>query len=271
MSLKSIFMGLLAIALCMAGAVAQDSSLRVTGVGYVQTSADTAIIAVSVQNSSNNSTLAKQANSLVLNSAEKSMISAGVKSEEIMKNRPKGYVAYHGWICNTANNITSCKDVVMTIATEKMIVKLKTADQGRIDTALSAAESAGANATVIGYALNDSSQAYKQARVKAIENAKTKAEDYASAFGYKLGDAISIEDAAYPDIEMGPSYGFDRSWSMGNIWGMDSSWMGRSMIWPHSSSLMNDWMMDYPSEDYIPSGKAKVTAYVSVQYKATMA
>jgi uncharacterized protein YggE len=267
MSLKSIFMALMAIALCAAGAMAQDSSLRVTGVGSVLTDADTTIIAVSAQNSSDNVTIAQQANSQVLAAAEKSLIAAGVKEEEIMKDRTKGYSAYHRVICNTVNNTTSCRDVITNIATEQMVIKLKTTDRERINKTLAAAESSGADASVIGYALNDSSQAYEQARKRALENAKAKAEDYASALGYRLGEAVYIEDAAYPDIEMGPSYGWRYPWGMHHMW----RGLGSRMMWIDSFPMMDGFLSDDLNEDYIPAGKARVTAYVRVEYKVAAA
>jgi len=284
MSLKSIFMGLLAIALFAAGATAQDSSLRVTGTGSVLTDADTVIIAVSADNSSNNSTIAQQANSRVLAAAEKSLISAGVKNEEMMKDRSRGFSAYHRVICNTANNTTSCRDVITNKVTEQMLIRLKTADRSRVNQTIAAAKSAGADAALLGYALNDSSAAYEQARKKALENAKAKAEDYASAMGYSLGEASYIEDAAYPDIEVGPSYG-GGYWSSGSPWGMHrmwrnsgmdgmdghGSWMGRHSMWMDSWPMMDGFLTDYMEVDYIPAGKARVTAYVSVEYKATAA
>lgn len=282
MSLKSIFMGLLAIALLAAAAMAQDSSLRVTGTGSVLTDADTTFIAVSSQNSSSNSTAAQQANSRVLAAAEKSLISAGIKDEEMMKDRSRGYSFYHRVVCNTVNNTSSCRDVITNTATERMLVRLKSTDGSRVNQTIAAAESAGADAAVVGYALNDSSAAYEQARKKALDNARARAEDYASAMGYRLGEAAYIEDAAYPDIEMGPSYGWG-SWSSGSPWGMHrmwrnsgidgvgGSWMGRRMTWMDSWPMMDGFLTDYMEEDYIPAGKARVTAYVSAEYRVTAA
>ena len=260
MSSKLICMiGLVVLALCAATAFAQDSSLRVVGAGSVQVPADTVIIEISAQNSNNNSTLAAKANSGVLEQTEKSLIAAGVKEEEIMPDRPKGYMTYHKLVCNTVNNTTSCQNVVTNAATEQMIIKLKSSDEKRTQKVIDAARSAGVDAAIIGYALSDSEKAVDEARKKALEDARAKAEEYASAYGLSLGKIMEIEEPAYPDIEIGPSYGWG--------WNMPER-MNRHMFWMEPFPRMHRfWASDYWEEDYIPEGMAEVTAYVSVTYK----
>ncbi|MDM7940873.1 MAG: SIMPL domain-containing protein, partial [Methanothrix sp.] len=106
---------------------------------------------------------------------------------------------------------------------------------------------------VLGYALNDPSTAVDQARKRALDDAKAKAENYASSLGFSLGKAMEIEEPSYPDIEIGPTYGWGMPWRMNDrFWGF---------------SRINRLFRD----DYIPEGMAKVTAYVSVTYKAVSA
>jgi uncharacterized protein YggE len=63
MSLKLIsLIGIAALMLCLTTVCAQDSSLRVAGIGTVQIPADIVIISVTAQNDSNNSALAAVSN-----------------------------------------------------------------------------------------------------------------------------------------------------------------------------------------------------------------
>lgn len=252
MSSKLIcLMGLMALALCMAQALAQDSSLRVVGVGTVQVPADTVIIGVSVQNISGNFSLAEEANSNLLNLTEESLIAAGVKKEEIMPDRSKRRLTTHKLICNIVNNTTSCQDVTVNAAMEQMVVRLKSSDSNQTQKVIDAAESAGAKADIWGYELSDPSKAVDQARKNALDNARAKAEYYASSYGLTVGNAMEIEESTYPDIEIGPGYRWYKPWRMSH------------MLWMEPFPRMNRFWAD----NYIPEGMAEVTAYVSVTYK----
>ena len=65
---------------------------------------------------------------------------------------------------------------------------------------------------------------------------------------------MQIEEPAYPDIEMGPSYGWERPWRMGR------------MHWMHWMDPFSD-MDRFWREEYIPEGMAEVTAYVRATYQ----
>lgn len=247
----SCLIGLVALALCIATVSAQDNSLRVIGVGTVQVPADTAIIVVTAENYSDNATLAAARASELLNSTERSLIAAGVKKEEILSDRSKGSMTYLELVCNTVNNNTTCNNVVTNASIEQMVIKMKTSDINQTKKVIDAAESAGAKAKVVRYDLNDSSNAVAQARKKALDDAKARAQEYASSVGFNLGTAMAIEESAYPDIEIGTSHG----------WGMP--WRMNHMFWRSPFSRMDQMFGD----DYIPEGMAEVTAYVSVTYK----
>ncbi len=253
MRTKLILGGLLILVLCATAAVAENSSLRVIGEGSVLTPADTVIIAVSAQSSDDNATIAAEKNSQLLNETVDALINAGVKDDEIMPGRSKGYMRYHNLICNTENNTTTCEDVVKSLVTERMIVKLKADDENETQRVIEAAKSAGAGADVMGYSLSDPDKAIDEARKKALEDARSQAKNYAESFGFKLGKSFEIEEIAYPDIEIGPSYA--------NDWDMPMRMHG--MFWrggfPHMGRFFG--------EEYIPEGMAKVTAYVGVNYE----
>jgi uncharacterized protein YggE len=242
---------LVALALCAATASAQDSSLRVIGTGTVQVPTDTTIIAVNVQNNSDNISVAEEANSNLLNQTESALLAAGVKKEQILPDRTKGRFTSRRMICNTVNNTTTCKDVVLNAATKQMIIKVKTSDANQTQELIDAAESTGARATILGYELSDPSDAVDQARKKALQNAKAKAEYYATSYGLTLGESMRIEEPTYPDIDIGPGFAWDRPMRMSH-----------RMFWMDPFPRMDRFWED----NYIPEGTAEVTAYVSVTY-----
>jgi uncharacterized protein len=249
-------MCLAALALC-ASAQAQDndSSLRVTGVGSVQVPADTTIIAFYVQNSSHNFTAAEEAASLMLNQTKEALLAAGVTKEEIGAHLSKGRIKSHKAICTIVNNTTDCRDVMVNAATMRMVVKLNTSDANETQEAIDAAEAIGAEAAILGYELSDPSSGVDQARKKALENAKAKAEYYAGSYGLSLREAIQIDEPEYPDIEIGLGRGWNRPWRMGR------------MHWMDPSPMMNPFW----AGSRIPEAMAEVTAYVRVTYKVQSA
>ncbi len=246
----SCLIGLVALALCMATVSAQDNTLRVIGVGTVQVPADTATILVRAENYSDNATLAASMASELLNSTEQSLIAAGVKKDEIMPDRSKGQMTYRKLICNKVNNSTTCKEVITNASIEQMVINLKVIDINQTKKVIDAAESAGAKAAIVRYNLSDPGSAVAQARKKALDDAKARAEEYASSLGFKLGSTMGIEEPTYPDIEIGMPYG----------WGMPRRM--NHMFWQSPFSRMDHLFGD----NYLPEGMAEVTAYVRVNY-----
>ncbi len=251
----SFLMGLVALVLCVVTVTAQDSTLHVVGIGTVQVPADTVIIEVSAQNISDNYTVAAKMNSDLLNKTEESLISAGVKKEDIASDRSQGYMTYHKVICNKVNNSTSCKDMVSNVAVESMIIKLKSSDRNQTQKVIDAAKSTGADAAIWGYSLSNSSEAVGQARKKALDDAKANAEDYTSSLGFSLGKAVGIEEPTRPDIEIGPTFRWDMPWRTNHGFGMGH--------FPR--------MHRFFGGNYVPEGMAEVTAYVSVTYNIVSA
>ena len=249
-----LWLSLAALALC-AAASAQESTLRVTGEGSIQVPADTTVIAFYVQNSSANFPSAQEAASLMLNQTEQALLAAGVSREEIGPHRAKGHITTRKVFCSTVNNSTDCRDVIVDAATMRMVVRLKSSDANETKRIIEAAKAAGAEAAVWGYELSDPTNAMEQARKKALENAKAKAQYIASSYDLTLGESMQIEEPEYPDIEMGPSYGWERPWRMGRM-----HWMH----WMDPFSEMDRFWRD----EYIPEGMAEVTAYARVTYQA---
>jgi uncharacterized protein YggE len=250
---RLILIGLLFLALCATAAVAENSSLRVIGAGTVETPADTVVISVSAQSMDDNATIAIEENSEMLNKTKDALIAAGVEEDEIMPWRSKGYAKYHTVVYNTVNNTTTCKRVVTNQVTERMIIRLNTSDEKEAQKVIETARSSDARAIILGYALSDPDKAVDEARKKALENARSRAEDYAAAFGFNLGKSIEIEEIAYPDIEVGPSYDWDVPMRM------------HHRFWGNRFSMMDRFI----GGNYIPAGMAKVTAYTSATYEVS--
>lgn len=258
MRTELILIGLLFLALSTIAAAEGNSTLRVIGTGTVEVPADTTIISVSAQSMDSNSTIAAENNSELLNKTKDALIAMGVKEDEFAPGRSKGYAEYHTVVCNTVNNTTKCEDVVTSRVTERMIIRLKTSDENKTERVIETAMSSGARALVLGYALSDTDRAVADARKNALEDARSQAEDYATAFGLKLGKSIEIDAIEYPDIEIGPSYNWDMPMGMHSRFGMD----------PFSMSPFS-MMGGFFRGDYIPAGMAKVTAYVGVTYEVS--
>jgi uncharacterized protein YggE len=85
------------------------------------------------------------------------------------------------------------------------MVRLRSADEPRINRALDAARSAGANAYVVGYGLKDASGALAEARKEALADARRNAAALAEDAGGRLGKAMDI--FTYPSLGTDYSYG----------------------------------------------------------------
>ncbi len=78
-------------------------------------------------------------------------------------------------------------------------VAVKVRDFTKIGDVLNQATALGSN--LVGnlqFAIDDTEKATQQARDKAIENAKAKAQSMADAAGMKLGKIVNIQDSSYP-------------------------------------------------------------------------
>lgn len=252
-----IALGLMILLLCACSSAQDKGTLRVTGVGTVTVPTDTAYITVSKESTLDNASVDTSSSDDQLNLTIEALKSAGVKDGEILPGRYKGLATYYTRICDRENNTTICRDSKAYLLTEKLLLRLNDSDQARIDRILQAAEDAGAGAEVSGYALSDTSEAFKEAKKMAIANAKENAVDYASALGMKIGNVVSINELGYPDVEIGSDW-TGPDWTAGRLFGRHNPmmWMGS----PWSMNRFFAWRE-------IPAGMADVTAYVDVTYE----
>jgi len=251
-----LLLGLILLAAASTNAADQNNgTLRVVGAATVTVPADTVIIDVAAQSSNNNTTIAAAQAEDRLNIVEDALMASGVQKDEIIPGRSKGIASYVSRTCTEVNNTTICRDAVTKIATEQMEIRLKTRNQARIDKVLNVSKASDVNAEIAGYALSDSSAALSEARKKAVDDARSNAEDYSSALGLKLGKVIQISEPSRPEIGMAMPFGMDRPF-----------WMAPRMRagWP--LWLDDPWKMGSGPGSF-QSGMMDVTGYVVVTYE----
>ncbi|HWQ20061.1 MAG TPA: SIMPL domain-containing protein [Methanotrichaceae archaeon] len=251
-----LLLGLILLAAASTNAAAQNNgTLRVVGAATVTVPADTVIIDVAAQSSNNNTTIAAAQAEDRLNIAEDALKASGVQKDEIMPGRSKGVASYISRTCREVNNTTICHDVVTKLATEQMEIRLKTRDQSRIDKVLNVSKASNVSAEIAGYALDDTSAALTEARKKAVDDARSNAEDYSSALGLKLGKVIQISEPSRPEIGMAMPFGMDRPFGMAPR--MREGWP----LWIDNPLEMGS------GPEVIQSGMMDVTDYVVVTYE----
>jgi uncharacterized protein YggE len=208
----AILLGLALLTVLVVSAAGQSTQgIRVIGEGTATVPADTVIISVGVQSNNTNASQATAENALLLNKTIDALTKAGVQKDEIMPGQSSGISSSHfeSNICRPVNNTTVCENTskALSLLTSSILIRLKTTDQDKVNSVLEAAKSQGAMASVMGYSISDKSQAIADARKKAIDNARSNAEDMASAAGVKLGKAIDISDYGYPDMSFNEPFG----------------------------------------------------------------
>lgn len=208
----AILLGLALLAVLVVSAAGQgNQGIRVFGEGTSTVPADTVIISVGVQSNNTNASQAAAENALLLNKTIDALTAAGVQKDEIMPGQSSGISSSHfeSNICKRVNNTTVCENTskALNLLTSSILIQLKTTDQSKIDSVLGAAKSQGAMASIMGYSISDKSQVVADARKKAIDNARSNAEDMASAAGVKLGKAIDISDYGYPNVSFNEPFG----------------------------------------------------------------
>jgi uncharacterized protein YggE len=195
MKKSSVLMAIMVLAVLSAGlAYAQGIPISVVGKGVVDVKADTTMITVVVNSSNDNQTEARAEVQQKLNDTRDALLAAGIKEDEILPSQGGSVFSYQGSACRSINNTTICTYSNLSSLERTLMVQMQTADQSEVNKVIDAAESAGASAQVSGYGLKDAEKlekARKQALAKADENAKDKAQAYASGEGLKLGELLN--------------------------------------------------------------------------------
>lgn len=205
---------LLSIMICAAlfsAAQAETYTLTVEGEGTTTVPADVVTISVSVASSVENLTIAQSEVGEKMDRVIVALKKAGIKDEEIVPGQGSGISSFQSSsnVCKTVNNTTVCENTTQSASTlqRSALIRLQANDESRVNKALDAARSEGANAIVMGYSLKDSSAALTEARKKALANAKDNGEALAAEAGGSLGKALDI--FTYPNL--GIDYSFTGS------------------------------------------------------------
>lgn len=228
MRIRSIFLlGVIILLLCINAVADGKDSIRVTGLGSVVIPADTVTITVKVQSSNNNTTQAVIANDNLLNKTKDALIASGLNGNEILPGHHSRMMTYHKRVCNTVNNTTTCKHETSHMVTSQMTIEMKR-DENKINSTLEVAKSTGAIATISGYSIGDTKTVVDEVRKKAMDNAQQNAQDYASAYGFKLGKVTRVSESPNPNIVIGRPEGNNSHFRMDHLFAFGRSWgMGR--------------------------------------------
>ena len=174
-----------------APAVGQDGTITVSGTGTVTVDPDTAVVTLGVQ--ANAATGAEAMDQVNASSAAltEALVAAGIAEEDIQTSGlnlwtttdDRGEV--NGYQASLSVNVT-VRDIAAVGPT--------------ID---AAQQAAGPGFTIGGvtFSFADPESVLEQARIDAVDSARTKAEQYAAAAGLTLGDVVSIiEGSATPPL-----------------------------------------------------------------------
>jgi uncharacterized protein YggE len=159
-------------------------SLNVNGTGQVYLTPDIAYIYIGVHTEKANAAEAVEANTAETQKVIAALKQAGVEAKDIQTTN------FSIWP-NTQYGPEGQQIGVNYVVDNSVYVTVRNLDN--LGSLLDAAVSAGANSiNSIQFDVADKSQALKQARDAALENARTQAQELAAAAGVKLGDIQSI-------------------------------------------------------------------------------
>jgi uncharacterized protein YggE len=211
------------IILTLSGAAEDALTLTVTGEGKVFVPADTVFVTISVTTEDENLTQASIENGEALNGTIEALINAGVKREDVQSGRGRSVqsIKTRSRVCNNSTCVIVTDNAVSRV-TDQVTIRFDAEDENLINRSIEAARAEGAEATISGYDLEDSSEAMAEARRMAVEDAEGDAEDLASAAGLVLGNRVDIFEPSRPQVYQQPAgldplelemmYIFDFSW-----------------------------------------------------------
>ncbi len=173
-----------------------DGTITVSATGTVSVDPDTAVVTLGVQaNAATGAEAMDQVNSSSVALTE-ALVAAGIAEEDIQTSGlnlwtttdDRGEV--NGYQASLSVNVT-IRDIAAVGPT--------------IDTAQQAA-GPGFTISGVSFSFADPESVLEQARIDAVESARTKAEQYAAAAGLTLGDVVSIiEGSAIAPVRFSPA------------------------------------------------------------------
>ena len=191
------------LALGMCTALADGTSLSVTGSGVVQVKSDLAIISIGVREADTDVLEAQSAVNNKIAAVRQALLDAGAEESELNTDSISIYANY---------DYTDGTEVIVGYTAYNSL-SVRTPNIDGVGALIDAAFAAGANTLGgVQFTLQDDTQARDQAMVLAVEDARRKAEVLAGAAGMQIS---SIEN-----ISEGGSYTYD---SMRNAVTMEAS------------------------------------------------
>jgi uncharacterized protein YggE len=171
----------------------QQPQISVAGEGKIMVIPDRADVTIGVENVGADAAEVKKKNDASIDAVIKYLKSIKLPAEDYQTQR-----------VNLYKNYDSDKKKYSFTASQTIVIHLK--DLSKYDTMMIGLVDAGVN-TIQGVQFKTSKQAQyeSEARVKAVADAKLKANDYAGALGQKTGKAIVVTDNTqtyYPPVMM---------------------------------------------------------------------
>ena len=187
--MKKMFAMLLCLAILALGtgaALADGTTLSVTGNGTVLVESDLAIVTVGVQETSKDVLEAQSTVNEKIAAIKQALLDAGVEESSINTDSINIY----------ANYDYSDNTEVIVGYTARNSLSVRTTDMDNVGSLIDAAFAAGANTLDnVQFTVQDDSEAREQALTKAVEDARRKADVLAAAAGLQIASIASIAES----------------------------------------------------------------------------
>jgi uncharacterized protein len=154
----------------------------VSGEGKIKVTPDQAVITVGVENTGNEAAEVKKKNDEAIDAIIKYIKKMKIAATDYQTQRVSLYKSYD--YQKKKNNFTASQNIVINL---KDLSKYDELMMGLVDS--------GANVIQgVDFKSSKVAQYESEARIKAVQNAKAKASDYASALNQKVGKALLVSD-----------------------------------------------------------------------------
>ena len=201
--MKKMFAMLLCLAILALGtgaALAEGTTLSVTGNGTVLVESDLAIVTVGVQETSKDVLEAQSTVNEKIAAIKQALLDAGVEESEINTDSINIY----------ANYDYSDNTEVIVGYTARNSLSVRTTDMDNVGSLIDAAFAAGANTLDnVQFTVQDDTQAREQALTMAVEDARRKADVLASAAGLQVASIESISEGGVSVYDSMRNYAAD--------------------------------------------------------------
>jgi uncharacterized protein YggE len=199
--MKALGILLCVLASTLPGAAEDVSTLIVVGEGKVLVPADVVYVSISATSQDDNLTQAWSNCSEVLNGTIEALIDAGVGRDDFQAGRGRSVSSIQTMsrVCNNSSCVMVADESV-TLVKEQITIRFDPTDEYLINRTFELADAEGAESEISGYALEDRSAAFAEARESAVQDAENDAEALASAAGLKLGTRLEIIERSDPIV-----------------------------------------------------------------------